>query len=117
MRARLCVLWLTGLSLLSGCGEFVRTDERTTAIDVVGEPSDNTPNTMEPADILGSALPAPDDSESLTDAESLSNDSAATPDEMEEHDQPADETENNQRGGTPKPPRIRTANQYPGNSR
>ena len=55
------------LASFAGCNEFVATSESVTSLDVVGDPSDPIPDSMEPADILGSALPASDDSESLTD--------------------------------------------------
>lgn len=54
----------------SGCNEFVSTGEPVTAIDVVGDPTDPVADSMEPADILGSAIPASDESETLTDNKS-----------------------------------------------
>ena len=68
MRKRYWVLLAGSLGSFAGCSEFVSTGERTTASDVVGEPSDPTTESLGKADILGSALPMPDDAESVTDS-------------------------------------------------
>jgi hypothetical protein len=56
------------LIVLTGCSEFIKSDERTTStsIDVVGEPADPAADSMRQADILGSA----DDSDSVANAKS-----------------------------------------------
>ncbi|WP_010582419.1 hypothetical protein [Schlesneria paludicola] len=73
----------------SGCNEFVTTSEPVTAIDVVGDPNDPVPDSMEPADILGSALPAPDDSEALTDNKSDDSPTGENEDQLSASDRDA----------------------------
>lgn len=67
MRSFITFAFIGILANLTGCNEFVATNEPVTAIDVVGDPSDPVADSMEPADILGSAMPDPDDSETLSD--------------------------------------------------
>jgi len=74
---------------VSGCNEFVTTSEPVAALDLVGDPSDPVPDSMEPADILGSALPAPDDSEVLTDKKSDATPTAEDENQLSTSDRPA----------------------------
>lgn len=62
---------IAGLPLvLAGCGESVTQGERATAVDVVGEPADPTPDQPVHSDILGFNLAPPDLEESVTDSSS-----------------------------------------------
>ncbi len=67
MREFFWIVLAGSLGSLAGCSEFVAPGERTSVIDVVGEPSDPTPDSMTRADILGSAVPMPDEADSITD--------------------------------------------------
>lgn len=70
------LLLIVSIGSLAGCNEFVSTQQQVTALDVVGEPNDPVPDSKEPADILGSAIGFPDESESVTG--SVTNDSSLT---------------------------------------
>ena len=56
MRIHLWICLAGTLGSLCGCGEFISTGERTSAVDVVGEPTDPVPESMEQSEILGSSL-------------------------------------------------------------
>jgi hypothetical protein len=55
------------LGFIAGCGEFVSTGQRATAIDVVGDPADPTPDSMDQGDILGSGFSPLAEFDSVTD--------------------------------------------------
>jgi len=60
--------WIGGIT---GCNEIVSTpSERAVAIDVVGDPSDPTPDSMRPADFVGSERTVLDGAAEVAELES-----------------------------------------------
>lgn len=60
------VVCALGILILTGCNEVARPDARSSSVDVVGEPSDSTPDPAQPTDIVGSGASSADDSLQLS---------------------------------------------------
>lgn len=72
MRGLCLVVLVVVLGGTVGCNEIVSTTgERATLIDVVGEPSDPTPDSMQPADIVGAEQTAREEGNSVADLDSV----------------------------------------------
>jgi hypothetical protein len=108
MRKLFWVILAGNLGSLAGCSEFVAPGERATAIDVVGEPTDPTTESMGKPDILGSAPWMADDSESLTDSMAEPLKPQPFPDEADDPVDGADEPDVNGGNGTAKPVSLKT---------
>lgn len=71
---RICLLSAFALGLFAcvGCSEFVSTPEQASKVDVVGDPADLTTDSSEQEDIVGFAVPSPDQGQPADESLSIS---------------------------------------------
>ena len=105
MRSFLSLLSLGCLLATVGCSEIIRPSQQvssTDVVDVVGDPSDTAADSNGKADIVGSGTTSQDDANSYTDA-------ASPADGLTESNNPDAESKINEKEGTTKPVRLKTA--------
>ena len=114
MRSSCSSLWIALAASLSltGCSEVSRTVEQATStIDVVGEPSDATPDIQRENDILGSTTITSEDDEVMVHSDSAPLDANIPAEDNDEAIDKPEDSDANDQNVVPKPPRIKTANQ------